>query len=169
MVFYYVCLLSIHLALPGFYPFTMHFLDFRSTFKMLFCKKHRKLKHVPWELNFTADHDRVRFNNNKKYVLSGRCTTSLFKRVITLEGNSLVWVQRTQRGREEKSLRYHSMAADPSFSTVPGWGHPGVRSDILSNCIILLSMLKGYVIFHRSLPIIRAWLSQRDPPDVCDL
>lgn len=48
-------------------------------------------------------------------------------------------------------------------------GHLGVSSDILSNCIILLSMLTGYVIFHRSVRIIRAWLSQRDPPDVCDL
>lgn len=61
------------------------------------------------------------------------------------------------------------MAADSSSPAVPGWGHLGVRSDILSNCIILLSMLTGYVIFHRSVPIIRAWLSQRDPPDVCDL
>lgn len=47
-------------------------------------------------------------------------------------------------------------------------GHLGLRSDILSNCIILLSMLTGYVIFHRSAPIIRAWLSRKDPPDVCD-
>lgn len=47
-------------------------------------------------------------------------------------------------------------------------GHLGVRSDILSNCIILLSMLTGYVIFHRSVPIIRARLSRKDPPDVCD-
>lgn len=47
-------------------------------------------------------------------------------------------------------------------------GHLGVRSDILSNCIILLSMLTGYVIFHRSVPIIRAQLSWKDPPDVCD-
>lgn len=47
-------------------------------------------------------------------------------------------------------------------------GHLGVRSDILSNCIILLSMLTGYVIFHRSAPIIRAQLSRKDPPDVCD-
>lgn len=46
-------------------------------------------------------------------------------------------------------------------------GHLGVVSDILSNCIILLSMLTGYVIFHRSVPIIRARLSWKDPPDVC--
>lgn len=47
-------------------------------------------------------------------------------------------------------------------------GHLGVRSDILSNCIILLSMLTGYVKFYRSVPIIRAQLSRKDPPDVCD-
>lgn len=47
-------------------------------------------------------------------------------------------------------------------------GHLGVRSDILSNCIILLSMLTGDVIFHRSAPIIRARLSRKDPPDVRD-
>lgn len=29
-------------------------------------------------------------------------------------------------------------------------------------------MLTGYVIFHRSVPIIRARLSQRDLPDVCN-
>lgn len=29
-------------------------------------------------------------------------------------------------------------------------------------------MLTGYVIFHRSAPIIRARLSRKDPPDVCD-
>lgn len=29
-------------------------------------------------------------------------------------------------------------------------------------------MLTGYVIFHRSAPIIRARLSEKDPPDVCD-
>lgn len=39
----------------------------------------------------------------------------------------------------------------------------GVRSDILSNCIILLSMLTGDVIFHRSVPIIRARLSRKRP------
>lgn len=27
----------------------------------------------------------------------------------------------------------------------------------------------GYAIFHRSVPIIRAWHSQRGSPDVCDL
>lgn len=43
-----------------------------------------------------------------------------------------------------------------------------MRSDILSNCIILLSMLTGYVIFHRSAPIIRARLSRKEPPDACD-
>lgn len=65
-------------------------------------------------------------------------------------------------------MHYHSLAADFS-PPVPGAGHLGVRSDILSNCIILLNMLTGYVIFHRSVPIIRAQLSHRDPTDVCDL
>lgn len=42
-------------------------------------------------------------------------------------------------------------------------GHQGVNSDILSNCIILLSMLTADVIFHRSVLIIRARFSQRGP------
>lgn len=45
----------------------------------------------------------------------------------------------------------------------------GVNSHILSNCIILLSVLTGWVIFHRSVLVIKALLPHRDPPDVCDL
>lgn len=50
-----------------------------------------------------------------------------------------------------------------SCPAVPRSGHQGVNSDILSNCIILLSMLTADVIFHRSVLIIRAWFSQRGP------
>lgn len=87
-------------------------------------------------------------------------------------GDPLVKLQETIRKMKrerEMSLHYQSLATDSASPTVPRWGHLGLKSDILSNCIILLSMLMGYVIFHRSVPIIRAWLSQRDPPDVCDL
>lgn len=43
-----------------------------------------------------------------------------------------------------------------------GWGgHLGVRRDIYYN--ILVGMFIGYAIFHRSVPIIRAWHSQRAP------
>lgn len=80
-----------------------------------------------------------------------------------------LWNYRRPSERWRGSLHYQSLATDSASPTVPRWGHLGLKSDILSNCIILLSMLMGYVIFHRSVPIIRAWLSQRDPPDVCDL
>lgn len=96
---------------------------------------------------------------------------TLLRRPSLLEGIPLP-KYRGPSERESERRRADSsawLAADSSCSTVAGWGHLGVRSDILSNCIILLSMLTGYVIFHRSVPIIRARLSQRDPPDVCDL
>lgn len=102
------------------------------------------------------------------------CTTSLLREPWLLEGIPLLKFREPSEWKREResvevALYYHSLDAVSSSPAVPEWGHLGVRSDILSNCIILLSMLTGYVIFRRSVPIIRARLSQRDPPDVSDL
>lgn len=91
-------------------------------------------------------------------MVSGQTCTSCVARLLLLNVRSC-W---------KETCLITGWLQTPRLLLCQDGGHLGVRSDILSNCIILLSMLTGYVIFHRSAPIIRARLSQKDPPDVCD-